>query len=384
MKLTAVTSKWLASSLLLSGALLLQPPASAGASFADPGVGRRAPPDTMGARVYAVACAACHGSDGAGRSRSQVAFDAELPDFTDCDFASREPDADWYAVAHQGGPTRGFSEIMPASGRALDAEELQGALDHIRSFCTDDAWPRGELNLPRPLVTEKAYPEDEAVITTSVAAEGPGSVVNELLYEKRFGPRSQFEVSLPLGVRDTGDPDGWEMGAGDLAVGVKHALFHGLESGSIFSLGGEVVLPTGDESLGFGSGSTILEPFLAFGQILPAESFVHVQALAEFPLDDELENELAWRVALGRGLTSGRFGRAWTPMVEVLGSRALESGAATHWDLVPQLQVTLNVRQHIMANLGVRLPLNDADVRETEVLFYLLWDWFDGGLPEGW
>jgi hypothetical protein len=44
----------------------------------------------------------------------------------------------------------------------------------VRTFCASDAWPRGELNLPRALVTEKAFPEDEAVLTTSVATSGPG------------------------------------------------------------------------------------------------------------------------------------------------------------------------------------------------------------------
>lgn len=339
--------------------------------------------DTTGALLYAVACAACHGPDGRGRSQDQVGFDVPLPDFTDCEFAEREPDADWYAIIHEGGPTRGFDEMMPALGAALSGEQIQSVLDHVRSFCSDKSWPRGELNLPRALVTEKAYPEDEAVITTVVAAEGPGSVTNELLYEKRFGARSQIEISVPLGLRDTGAED-WDAGFGDLALAVKHALIHSLASGSILTLGGEVVLPTGDEERGFGKGTTILEPFLAFGQILPGEAFVQVQTLGEFPLDSDVESEAAVRAALGRTWTTGPFGRAWTPMVEILGVRELESGADTNWDLVPQFQVTLNTRQHVMANLGVRLPLTNADERETEVLFYLLWDWFDGGFLEGW
>jgi hypothetical protein len=37
-----------------------------------------------------------------------------------------------------------------------------------------------------------------------------------------------------------------------------------------------------------------------------------------------------------------------------------------------------------MANFGVRIPLNDADVRQTELIVYILWDWFDGGFFEGW
>jgi hypothetical protein len=71
-------------------------------------------------------------------------------------------------------------------------------------------------------------------------------------------------------------------------------------------------------------------------------------------------------------------------MVEVLAARELESGAETAWDLVPQMQVTLSKRQHIMANFGVRFPVTQTGSRTTEVLVYILWDWFDGGFLEGW
>ena len=47
-----------------------------------------------------------------------------MPDFTDCSFASREPDTDWAAVIHGGGPARGFSELMPPHGEALSQAEV--------------------------------------------------------------------------------------------------------------------------------------------------------------------------------------------------------------------------------------------------------------------
>jgi hypothetical protein len=46
--------------------------------------------------------------------------------------------------------------------------------------------------------------------------------------------------------------------------------------------------------------------------------------------------------------------------------------------------VTLSRRQHIMASFGVRVPANNRAGRPVQVMFYLLWDWFDGGLREGW
>src|SRR5688572_7970462 len=121
-----------------------------------------------GAVLYREACAACHGGDGRGAPQSIVGFDTPLPDFADCSFASREPAADWFAIAHDGGPVRAFDRRMPAFGEVLAPDEVARAVDHVQRFCADPAWPRGELNLPRPLVTEKAYPEDEAVMTATI------------------------------------------------------------------------------------------------------------------------------------------------------------------------------------------------------------------------
>jgi hypothetical protein len=37
-----------------------------------------------------------------------------------------------------------------------------------------------------------------------------------------------------------------------------------------------------------------------------------------------------------------------------------------------------------MLNIGVRTPLNARSGRPTQLLVYFLWDWFDGGLRDGW
>ena len=349
------------------------------------------PPEATPAEVYRAACANCHGAGGVGEARSVVAFEEPLPDFTDCSFATREPDADWFAVTHAGGPARAFSRMMPAFGDALSDREIQLALDHVRSFCPDRDWPRGELNLPRPLVTEKAFPEDEAVFETAIDAEGEGAVESRVVYERRFGARNQVELVVPFSWMEQPAPGPaargateWNGGLGDVAVGVKRAVWHRFRSGSIVSLAGEVILPTGDDDEGFGGGRVTLEPFLAYGQILPADSFLQVQGGAEVPLDGADDDEAFLRAALGRSFTAARFGRVWTPMLEVLASRELVSDADTHWDLLPELQVTLSARQHLMLAGGVRIPMDDTEARDTTIQLYVLWDWFDGGLLEGW
>jgi hypothetical protein len=336
------------------------------------------------AQQYNETCAACHGNDGAGKDATALGFDVPTPDFTDCSFASREPDADWVTVAHEGGPARGFSRHMPAFGGALGEDDLYKILGHVRTFCAEPAWPRGELNLPRALHTEKAYPEDEAVMTLGFG-RSPSSVSSEFVYEKRFGARNQIEFKLPFAAASTGEGQ-WLGGAGDLTFGFKRAFAHSLERGFIAAAAAEIILPTGDESAGLSSGTPVFESFFSYGQILPRDSFLQFQGGVELPFDtDRAGREGFWRIAAGRTWTEqGPFGRAWSPMVEVLAARDLERGAVTHWDLVPQVQITLNTRQHIMLNAGWRFPLNDRAGRSSRFLVYVLWDWFDGGLFDGW
>ena len=332
-----------------------------------------------GESVYRAACAACHGLDGRGTPQLTVGFDVPLPDFTDCSFSSREPAADWFAISHDGGPTRAFDRRMPAFAPALTAPQIEMAVAHVKRFCDDPSWPAGELNLPRALVTEKAFPEDEAVLSTTIAS---GTFVNEFLYERRIGARTQYEVKVPVAVEE-GDA-GWRRGLGDVAAAIKHAFHHSLERGRIFAGAAEIVLPTGKENEGLGGGATVFESFATFGQMLPADGFIQAQTGFEIPFAEDHANEFFWRGVVGKSFVQGQFGRTWSPMVEVLGAKELTGGEPVLWDAVPQMQVTLSKRQHIMINVGVRVPVNERDSRRTQVLTYFLWDWFDGGLFDGW
>ena len=54
------------------------------------------------------------------------------------------------------------------------------------------------------------------------------------------------------------------------------------------------------------------------------------------------------------------LGRLWSPMMEFLAARDLKDGAKTDWDVLPQMQVTLSRRQHVRADVGLRIPVNDT------------------------
>jgi len=342
------------------------------------------------AELYQGACAGCHGGDGRGLDRALVGFEEPLPDFTDCNFATREPDADWTAIAHQGGPVRGFSEMMPAFGAALSVDQISRIIGHIRTLCTEPNWPRGELNLPRALLAEKAFPEDEWVVEADADFGDQTAVSGQFVWEQRFGSRSQLEVAIPYGwveLPSAGGSPGathWSSGLGDLILGVKHAAYVANDAGRIFAVGAEVVLPTGDEAKGLGAEGAKTEGFLSFGQALPSDAFVQAQAGAEVPLYEGGEKEGFGRLVVGRTFVSGQWGRSWTPMVEVQAKRELEGGVPTAVDVVPQIQISLNTRQHVLASVGLLVPATETSGRSVRLLAYVLLDWFDGGFFDGW
>jgi hypothetical protein len=71
--------------------------------------------------------------------------------------------------------------------------------------------------------------------------------------------------------------------------------------------------------------------------------------------------------------------------VELLTTQAFTPGAKLQWDIVPQLQVSLSQRQHILFSAGERIPLNDrGGDRQPQFVFYLIWDWYDAALLRGW
>jgi mono/diheme cytochrome c family protein len=338
-----------------------------------------------GARLYGRACATCHGADGRGAPRASTGLPGPLPDFTDCSFQTREPDADWLAIAHDGGPVRAFDRRMPAFGEALSGDQLAAIVRHLRRFCADPRpWPPGELNLPRAFHTEKAYPEDEAILSVSAATDG-ATVDHELIYERRLGTRSQIELALPVPARRSAS-GAWRGGAGDVGVAVKRTVHHDGARGRIVAAAAELRLPTGRAEDGLGSGTARFEPFVSAGQLFGEALFVQGQAGLELPFDrDRAETEAFWRIAAGTTIAQdeGR-GRAWSPMIEVLAARELERAAGVRWDVAPQVQVTLSRRQHVMLAVGVRVPVTDRAARSPAVLSYLLWDWYDGGLFHGW
>jgi mono/diheme cytochrome c family protein len=339
-----------------------------------------------GERLYESGCITCHGVKGNGAPETLTEFKRPetFPDFTRCDQTTPEPNSAWKDVILHGGPARGFSQIMPAFGELLTSDQIDDLIAYLRSFCRNDRWARGELNLPLPQVTEKAFPEDEEVLTAAANAHGVPGMSTHIIHEQRFGMHNQLEVDVPFLLQD--EKHTWYGGVGDATLGIKREMWSSLRTGSILSLFGGVIVPSGNRQRGFGSGTTTFETFASFGQLFPTNTFIQFQAGADLPRHTDIAPQTVfWRTAFGQSFAANHgLGRLWTPMVEFVADRDLVDRTKTNWDVVPEMQVTISRRQHIRASLGFRKPFTNVAGRQSQIVFYILWDWADGKLTEGW
>ena len=345
----------------------------------------RTPNPDKGRAIYRNGCVSCHGENGKGAAETSTEFKRPdtFPDFSRCDQTTPEANYTWKAIIKYGGPSLGFSTIMPSFSGVLSSDEIDDVVAYLRTFCTNPHWPRGELNLPRALVTEKAFPEDELVLSTSVNASGGPGFTTHAIHEQVVSTRDQIEVDVPWTVQDTNHA--YDNHIGDVTLGLKHVMFSSLRTGSILSLQAGVLPPSGRTKLG-GAGTTVFEPFASLDQLFRTNTWVQFQMGADLPHNTKITPQsMFYYTAIGQTFGQDHMlGRQWSPMVEFLATRDLMDGAKTDWDVMPEMQVTVSRRQHIRMDVGYRQPFTDTAGRTPEIDFYVLWDWADGKFWEGW
>lgn len=302
-------------------------------------------------------------------------------DFTDCKVTSAEPDADWERAVAKGGPGVGLSPQMPAFEDSLPPEQIRAFVSHMRGFCKEPGWPSGNTNFPRPLVTEKAFPENEFVIVPAVSHwnESPAASITETsvvaIYERRLGKRSMIEIEMPMVA--TNSLAAWTSGVGDVAIAFKHAIFDRGESPRIVSLGLETKLPSGDRFKAHGSGTAIFEPFISAGAVI-RDWYVQSQLKVELPADRlRADRAFVYNAYIGRDTSAAP--NTWTVGVELNGEAAFPYlGVNTNLvALTPQVRKGLTGTGALAAAAGVMLPLNKRDAQGVRWAGYLLWEYLE-------
>jgi len=329
-----------------------------------------------GREIYGMACAACHGQDGAGNPEWESAV--RSVSFADCG-TTAEPAEQWETIVKKGGPVRGLSSVMPAFGEAFTDEEARAVVAYVRTLCPRaDDYPPGDLNFRRLLVTGKAFPEEEVTLSL---AHRPHRATREteleVSYEKRIGPRFQYEISLPFRTQARA-PDG--RGLADVELEAKQVLHFDLRRLEILSAGLGVALPTGSESKSLGAGTVAFSPFLAYAKGWGG-TLLQTKVEARLPIDrDRADREIEYAVALSRAV--GPRTVAWTPAVELAG--AWNARTKRHeYGAVIEVSKPLNKLGHVIASIGVAAPIRPREER-YRIQAYLLWDFGDGPFWEGW
>jgi hypothetical protein len=265
---------------------------------------------------------------------------------------------------------------MPAFGEAFTAEEVGAVVAYLRTFCARaDQYPPGDLNFRRLLVTGKAFPEEEVTLSF---AHRPDRAMRETeleaSYEKRIGPRFQYEITLPFRTATDG------RGLGDVELEAKQVLHFDLRRLEILSAGMGLTLPTGSRRKGLGDGTTVFSPLVAYGKAW-GQTLLQATIEGRLPADlDRADREVEYAVAVSRAL--GPRTIAWTPAVELVG--AWNTRTKRHeYAAVIETSKPLNKLGHVIASIGVAVPIRPREER-YRIQAYLLWDFGDGPFWQGW
>ena len=325
-------------------------------------------------------CARCHAVDGSGNV-SEPTVSVKPMDFTDCSLTTPEPDVDWERAIAKGGPGVGLSSQMPGFEDSLSPEQIRGFVSHMRTFCAESRWPSGNLNFPRPILTEKAFPENEFLMLPVVShRKENGGIPAETsfewlsVYERRIGRRSMYEVGIPVVGRQTSalsipsagfvNTKSSAVGFGDIELAFKYTLI--ASEPAILAAGIEAAIPVGSDSNGFGHGTVVWEPFLAMGTTLGSWYF-QAQTKYEIPVD-RAKADRAFVYNLYLGHDTSLAPDTWTLGVEL-------NGENHELAVTPQIRKGLTRTGALAAAVGVMIPVTEREEQTTRLVGYLLWEY---------
>ena len=310
-------------------------------------------------------CARCHAQDGSGKI-NEPTVTVQPMDLTDCKLTTSEADQDWERAIAKGGPGVGLSPQMPGFEDSLTPEQIRGFVSYVHGFCKEKGWPSGNANFPRPIITEKAFPEDEFLILPAISHEKEVEFVG--LYEQRLGRRSMFEIAVPL-VSAPGSPR--YNGLGDLELSFKHTLVAGQSASGaphIMAAGVEARMPNGNFEKGAGEGSLIFEPFISAGAML-GNFYLQAQFKVEFPTNREhAERAVLYNAYIGRDTSLSP--QTWTIGAEF-------NGENHEYAITPQVRKGLTGTGALAAAVGATIPINERQERGVRWVGYLLWEYLE-------
>ena len=339
-----------------------------------------------GRAIFETHCAACHGSDGKGTGPAAATLPVKPANLTDCRRTAEDDIEMIDAIIHHGGSYAGMSPVMPAWDKVLTAMEISDVAAYEKSLCDDPDWVPGELSFPRPLITGKAIPEQEVILSgkytrnfSNLSPGGqdlPGTSQYSLTFdgsiEYRINGRTEVEVEAPLEVINN-NPGYSTAGLGDMAVSLKYVLFFSVEHLTIVSAGLELGLPTGRSNKGLGSGELTWEPYLRAGWRWD-DLILQGDMSMEMPQQSaNTDSVLLYDLALGYEYEPDPRLEI-VPMVELNTEMALngDDGGRTLAAVLPQLRIKWLTWS---AGAGVQFPFTHLKNYDIQTLFDVTYEY---------
>ncbi len=321
---------------------------------------------THGRAVFEQYCTICHGSDAKGTGPLAKTLPVPPANLTDCRRTSEDPVEVTEGTIRHGGAYVGLSPVMPAWQGKLTDEQIADAASYVKALCSDPDWVPGELNLPRPLFTDKAYPEQEAIVGgrfargLSKTTEAFGTI------EYRLNGLTNVELTTRyLNVRPDGaQPD---SGLGDSVLSLNRVVAFSRANRWLASAGLGLGLPTGSQSRGLGSGDLVWEPFVRGGwdwhQVV-----IQGDAVLSLPQKNaDVNSAFIYDVAIGRYFKPDPRMQI-TPMVEFNSETPLNGPTSGETRSVVLPEIRVKWLQWGVA-VGVQVPITGVREFDTRPMF---------------
>ena len=325
-----------------------------------------------GREIFQNNCIMCHGEDAKGTGQLAAALPVKPANLTDCQLTAEDPVEVVQGIIRHGGPYAGRSSAMPAFGNSLTDAEIADVARYVKSLCADPDWVPGELNFPRPLLTDKAFPEQEMIVGGRFGRNGKNVDEYWGRLEYRVNGLTNIEItSRALSINPNNGPT--ESGLGDTSLSVKRVVAFSPRNRALASVGLQLTLPTGNDQRGLGDGSVVFEPNLRAG-IDWKQIVMQVAGALAFPdRSADINSLAALDVAIGRYYFPDPRLQI-TPMIEFNTITRISgpSTGETKSTILPQVRVKWLVWA---LGVGVQMPITDAREFEVRPMFDVVYEY---------
>ncbi len=325
-----------------------------------------------GASLFDKNCVICHGSTAKGDGLLSQSLPVQPANLTDCRLTAEDPVEVLEGIIREGGTYSGRSSVMPAWGDKLSKQEISDVAGFVKTLCEDQEWLTGALNFPRPLITGKAFPEQEIIVGGKFAQGDTNKSSQSLDIEYRIDGLTNIEVSTSAARVDPRNQSA-NSGIGDSSISVRRVLAFNYAQNYLVAAGLKLQFPTGDEDKGLGSGETTWQPSLRAGW-QRGHLVTQVDTRVTIPSETSDENaKVRYNLALGYLIEPDPRLQV-TPMIEITNESRINgpNSGDTLSTVVPQIRIKW---LKWSTGLGVQMPVTQRKDFVLRTLFDLTYEY---------